>query len=67
MTRDALVAADGPQPFDAICVRCRAETCAPTAVGTIERASGPPVVLYACPRCVVGHGAGPTPDEVIRP
>ncbi|QDY77379.1 hypothetical protein FQU76_13560 [Streptomyces qinzhouensis] len=52
MTRDSLVA-NAPRPFDAVCVHCKAETCAPTAVGSIERASGPPVALYACPHCVI--------------
>ncbi|MFF3552609.1 hypothetical protein ACFYXL_04215 [Streptomyces tsukubensis] len=66
MTRDALVA-KARRPFDAVCVRCKAETCAPTEVGSVERASGPPVVLYACPRCVLGTGAGPTPGEDISP
>ncbi|MFE0424940.1 hypothetical protein [Streptomyces sp. NPDC058953] len=66
MTRDALTT-EAPRPFDAVCVHCGTLTCASVEVGVIERASGTPVVLYACPHCVLHHGAGPTPDEDITP
>ncbi|AZK94462.1 hypothetical protein B7R87_11785 [Streptomyces tsukubensis] len=66
MTRDALLS-QAPEPFGARCVHCGNETCIPVAVGSVERASGPPVVYYACPPCALKHGAGPTPDEELDP
>ncbi|MFE0423486.1 hypothetical protein [Streptomyces sp. NPDC058953] len=67
MTRDALLATAPAAPADTPCAHCRRTTAVPVAVGAVERASGPPHVLYACPDCAVRHGAGPTPDEGFGP
>lgn len=63
MTRDALTAAPTPA-FGARCCRCRHWTFAPVPVRYIERASGPGVTLYACPRHAVAFTPGPIPGEL---
>ncbi|MEW1549291.1 hypothetical protein [Streptomyces tsukubensis] len=64
MTREALLN-DSSEPFRTLCVRCGRETAAPVVVGTVERASGPPAVQYACPQDAARYGAGPSPDDLI--
>lgn len=64
MTREALLR-DAPDPFTPPCAYCGRPTGAPVIVGVTERASGPPMVQYACPGCAAEHGAGPSPDDVI--
>ncbi|MEU3600682.1 hypothetical protein ABZ714_18480 [Streptomyces sp. NPDC006798] len=64
MTREALLTT--PQPFTPPCAYCGHPTGAPVIVGVTERASGPPLVQYACPTCATRHGAGPSPDDDIN-
>ncbi|AZK94624.1 MULTISPECIES: hypothetical protein [Streptomyces] len=63
MTREALL--NTPEPFTPPCVRCGRATAAPVVVGVTERASGPPMVQYACPQDATRYGAGPSPDDEI--
>lgn len=64
MTREALLST--PEPFTPPCACCGSVTGAPVIVGVTERASGPPLVQYACPACAAEHGAGPSPDDVVH-
>ncbi|MEU3601228.1 hypothetical protein ABZ714_21290 [Streptomyces sp. NPDC006798] len=52
--------------FTAVCVHCKRISAGAVVVGSIERASGPPLVQYACPDCAPKHGAEPTPYDVIH-
>lgn len=65
MTRDGLNATL-PTEFAAPCVYCGRCTTAAVVVGATERASGPPILQYACPDHAALYGAGPSPDDVIR-
>lgn len=66
MTRDALTAALTPAS-GARCCRCRNWTTAPVPVRYIERASGPGMILYACPSHAVAFTPGPIPGELDNP
>ncbi|MGW6458975.1 hypothetical protein ACWF94_24165 [Streptomyces sp. NPDC055078] len=65
MTRDAIISDPTPAP-GAYCCVCKKWTSAPMPVRHIERASGPPVTLYACPRHVVGLAPAPVAGELNR-
>ncbi|MGV9313820.1 hypothetical protein ACWDR0_16765 [Streptomyces sp. NPDC003691] len=64
MTREALLNS-APEPFTAPCAHCGRTTAAPITVGVTERASGPPLVQYACPEDATRYGAGPSPDDEL--
>ncbi|MGW6458046.1 hypothetical protein ACWF94_19395 [Streptomyces sp. NPDC055078] len=63
MTRDALTS-EPPAESGATCCVCKRWTPVPMPVRHIERASGPPVTLYACPQHVVGLTPAPVPGEL---
>ncbi|MGW6456681.1 hypothetical protein ACWF94_12285 [Streptomyces sp. NPDC055078] len=63
MTRDALTS-EPPAESGATCCICHRRTLAPLPVRHIERASGPPVTLYACPTHAQTLTPAPDPGEL---
>ncbi|MEO3976416.1 hypothetical protein [Streptomyces sp. CAU 1734] len=54
-----------PEPFSAVCVHCGQKSSGAVVVGHVDRPSGPPVTLYACPDDAVRYDAGPSPFDMI--
>ncbi|AIA03137.1 hypothetical protein DC74_2635 [Streptomyces noursei] len=46
------------------CCRCGKPTRIPVPVHCVPRASGPDVIIYACPNCAVHLVPGPLPGEL---
>jgi hypothetical protein len=65
MTRDGLTS-EPPAAFGATCCVCGCWTLAPLPVRDIERASGAPVTLYACPRHAERLMPAPVTGELER-
>lgn len=52
--------------MSATCCGCHRETHAPIPVRSIERQSGPPVTISACPDCAPRYNPAPTYGEHVR-
>lgn len=63
MTRDGLTAKT-PAEFGAVCCICRCWTLAPLPVRYVERMSGAPITLYACPPHAETLTPAPNPGEL---
>lgn len=63
MIRDALTGAT-PQEVGATCCVCQRWTLAPLPVRDVERMSGPPVTLHACPTHAATLTPAPVPGEL---